>query len=280
MIGGRGEFGAFLQHDILPALGARSVQVAERDTPVEERQARLRQARHVVLATPLADYAERACEIVYACRDLAGRRTLWLIPSVQAGVWRAVTATMALVGNPGLAAVFVHPMYGPNGFRAHEPEARTFQNILTATHDGAHHPLSGEVARVRAAFWDAFHIATVAFDPEAHDRITAYSQGLSYCVGRVIFNDLSLDADVQVHTPDLHHAFHANRGLILDFVRLNAYMPQVLAAFGEAWRETPQASFADLLAAFAHADGVLNGGAVSPIPTKWYERLRVLAAGG
>jgi len=63
IVGGRGEFGQFLQRDILPSLGANSVLTIERDTPAEERPALLRQARHIVLATPLADYVERACQL-------------------------------------------------------------------------------------------------------------------------------------------------------------------------------------------------------------------------
>ncbi len=278
VVGGQGEFGTFLRQDLLPALGATVLPSVERDTPREALPDRLAAARHVVLATPLAGYAERACDLVYRLRDVPGRRTLWLIPSVQAGVWRAVTATLTLVGPPELGAVFVHPMYGPNGFRASEPEARTFQNILTAQHDGPAHPLADEVAAVAERFWRTFHIGTARFDPEAHDRITATSQGLSYAAAQVLFADPALDAAAQAAAPDVHHALHANHALIHDFLRLNAYMPLVLAAFGEAWRHTAQATFADLLAAFADADAALNAGAPSPIPTKWYERLRALAA--
>src|SRR6266446_9163179 len=95
IIGGRGYFGQFLQRDILPALGAEIVLTLERDTPYEQHAANLRQARHIILATPLAGYAERACDLVRQCVDLSEPTTLWLISSVQAGMWRAVTATLA-----------------------------------------------------------------------------------------------------------------------------------------------------------------------------------------
>ncbi|HEX9424892.1 MAG TPA: hypothetical protein VF899_16755, partial [Pyrinomonadaceae bacterium] len=118
IIGGQGEFGQFLQHDILPILGIGNVVTIERETPREEHARLLQQARHILLATPLAGYAELACDLVYRCGRLQQPTTLWLIPSVQAGVWRAVTATLEIVGNAFLSAVFAHPMYGPNGFRA------------------------------------------------------------------------------------------------------------------------------------------------------------------
>src|SRR6267142_5513553 len=152
VIGGRGEFGQFLQQDILPILGAVNILMIERETPRDEYLTQLQSTRHIVLATPLAGYAELACELVYRCRDRRAITTIWLIPSVQAGVWRAVTATLEIVGNPLLSAVFVHPMYGPNGFRATEPEARTFQNVLTATHEGSDHALAEEVAHVADEF--------------------------------------------------------------------------------------------------------------------------------
>jgi len=96
-VGGAGEFGQFLRQDILPSLGVIHVSVIERETPREEHQSFLETARHVVLATPLAGYAERACELIYQSRTLDQTTTLWLIPSVQAGVWRAVSATLELV---------------------------------------------------------------------------------------------------------------------------------------------------------------------------------------
>src|SRR5438128_7006987 len=92
IIGGRGEFGRFLQRDILPNLAVHTVLTIERDTPHDQLLPKLQQARHVVNATPLAGYAERACEIAHECRNLQRPMTLWMIPSVQAGVWRAVTA--------------------------------------------------------------------------------------------------------------------------------------------------------------------------------------------
>ncbi len=279
VIGGRGEFGQFLQQDILPVLGADSILTIERETPRDEYLLGLQRARHIVLATPLAGYAELACELVYRCRDFLTQTTLWLIPSVQAGVWRAVTATLEMVGNPLLSAVFVHPMYGPNGFRATEPEARTFQNVLTATHEGSEHPMSAEVTQICDAFWSKFNIATALdFDPEEHDRITAYSQGLSYCVARCMFEQPELDTLIKEHMPDLFHSFHANHDLILDFIRINAYMPQVIAAFTEAWRQTTESTYRDVLQAFAQADNSLNTGEDSPIPTKWYEKLREAAS--
>jgi prephenate dehydrogenase len=278
IIGGEGEFGQFLRHDILPALGVTEALVIERDTPATEAVSLVQSARHVVLATPLAGYAERACDLIYSNRGVAGPATFWFIPSVQAGVWRAVSATLEIVGNPDLSAIFLHPMYGPNGFRETEPEARTFQNVLTATYAGASHPLNSELDQLTTFFLDRFNIATTAsFNPDEHDRITAYSQGLSYCVGRLMFEHSELDTIMRANMPDLHHSFRANHDLILDFVRINSYMPQVLAAFSDSWRQTRQATFADIVTAFARADASLNRGAESPIPTKWYERLRAEA---
>ena len=86
IIGGRGEFGRFLQRDILPNLGVHTVLTIERDTPPDQRLPKLQQARHLIIATPLAGYAETAGEIVHECRNLQRPLTLWLIPSVQAGV--------------------------------------------------------------------------------------------------------------------------------------------------------------------------------------------------
>jgi hypothetical protein len=278
VIGGDGEFGQFLRQDILPALGVTGVLVVERDTPALKAAALLAIARHVVLATPLAGYAERACDLIYENRATNESATFWLIPSVQAGVWRAVSATLEIVANPHLSAVFLHPMYGPNGFRETEPEARTFQNVLTATYAGASHSLDSELNQVATFFLDRFNIGTtVSFTPDEHDRITAYSQGLSYCVGRLMFENRELDEIMRTNMPDLHHSFRANHDLILDFVRINSYMPQVIAAFSDSWRQTNESTFADIVIAFARADSALNHGAESPIPTKWYERLRVEA---
>jgi hypothetical protein len=101
-----------------------------------------------------------ACELVYRCRDVSESKTLWLIPSVQVAVWRAVNATLDMVNNPKLSAVFVHPMYGPNGFRETEIEARTFQNVLTGTHQGPENPLNEEISRITGNFHTTFHIGT------------------------------------------------------------------------------------------------------------------------
>ena len=278
IIGGAGEFGQFLRHDILPGLGVGHIGVIERDSPREQHTRLLEVARHIVLTTPLAGYAERACELIYQSRDLEEATTLWLVPSVQSGVWRAVSATLELVANDRLSAVFVHPMYGPNGFRETEAEARTFQNVLTAVHSGEHHDLTDEVKDISDRFLTRFNISTTtSFNPDEHDRVTAYSQGLSYCVGKLIFDRPDLDSILREALPDLHHSFTANHDLILDFLRINSYMPQVIAAFAEAWRQTNQSSFVDVVTAFASADASLNRGVESPISTKWYEKLRAAA---
>jgi prephenate dehydrogenase len=278
IVGGEGEFGRFLRQDILPSLGVTHVSAIERETPREEHESYLATARHIVLATPLAGYAERACEMIYQSRTLDSTTTFWLIASVQAGVWRAVSATLELVANPRLSAVFVHPMYGPNGFRETEPEARTFQNVLTATYAGTNHPLDDELEEIVDLFLTEFNIrTTTSFTPDEHDRVTAYSQGLSYCVARLMFERPELDQILREEMADLHRSFTSNRDLILDFVRINSYMPQVLAAFTDAWRQTNQSNYNDLLTAFARADTALNRGANSPISTKWYERLRASA---
>jgi prephenate dehydrogenase len=279
IVGGDGEFGRFLRHDILPALAPLDVGIVERETSREEHQDKLQNSRHVILATPLAGYAELACEQVYRCRDLQERTTLWLIPSVQAGVWRAVSATLELVANPRISAVFLHPMYGPNGFRETEPEARTFQNVLTATHIGTEHSLDNEVEQIVNAFQSKFNISTTAeFDPDQHDQVTAYSQGLSYCVAKLMFDRPEIERLVTERLPDLHHSFRANHDLIVDFLRINSYMPQVLAAFADAWRHTKQQGYDDVLRAFSRADAALNRGEESPISTKWYEKLRAAIA--
>jgi len=278
IIGGEGEFGRFLRRDILPSLGVIHVSVIERDTPREEHESLLKTARHIVLATPLAGYAERACELIYQSRTLNDTATYWFIPSVQAGVWRAISATLELVANPLLSAVFLHPMYGPNGFRETESEARTFQNVLTATYAGANHSLDDELTASINLFLTRFNIrTTVSFNPDEHDRITAYSQGLSYCVARLMFERPELDQILHEEMSDLHHSFSSNRDLILDFVRINSYMPQVIAAFADAWRQTNESNYNDVLNAFARADAALNRGADSPISTKWYEKLRASA---
>ena len=276
IVGGGGEFGQFLQRDILPHICAQTVSTIERETSSEEQKSLLKSARHVVLATPLAGYAQLACELVYRCRDFSKPKTIWLIPSVQAGVWRAVTATLDMVNNRKLSAVFVHPMYGPNGFRETEPEARTFQNVLTATHEGAHNVLKSEIGNISRTFHTVFNIATTTeFGAEEHDRITAYSQGLSYCVGKLMFQRADLAALVQKEMPDLYNSFRANEELIIDFLRINSYMPQVIAAFNDAWEQTSKTTLMDILSAFHTADDTLNRGAESPISTKWYEKLRI-----
>jgi len=279
IIGGDGEFGQFLQHDILPGLRITNVSVIERDTPGQQQKDLLTTNRHIVLATPLAGYAERACELIYQSRSLNHKKTIWLIPSVQAGVYRAVSATLELVGNPMLSAVFLHPMYGPNGFREREPEARTFQNVLTASHSGVEHSLDEEVSQIGSLFLNHFNITTTsAFNPDEHDRVTAYSQGLAYCVAGLMFERMDLAETLRINLPDLHNSFAANHDLILDFLRINSYMPQVIAAFADAWSQTNQSLYSDVLLAFARADAALNRGAESPISTKWYEKLRVASA--
>jgi len=278
IVGGRGEFGHFLLQSILPQLGIDTISATDRETPRAEQAGALAQARHVVLATPLAGYAELACDLVAQCRARETLLTLWFIPSVQAGVWRASTAALESIGNPLLSAVFVHPMYGPNGFRAAEPEASTFKNILTATYEGNHHPLSREVEEVSQALAKRFNITTTnAFDPDKHDRYTAYSQGLSYCIGQLMFERAEIDQVLCEELPELHHSFHANHDLILEFLRINSYVPEVVSAFADAWGETGQRSYEDILRSFAQADAILNGDGSSPIPTKWYEKLRAAA---
>jgi len=278
IVGGRGEFGQFLQQSILPRLGIGKVLATDRETPREEYAGCLQQARHIVLATPLAGYAELGCDLAHECRARETPATLWFIPSVQAGVWRAVTATLKSVANPLISAVFVHPMYGPNGFRATEPEASTFQNILTATYQGSSHPLSKEVQATANALRDRFNITTsTAFNPEEHDRFTAYSQGLSYCVGQLMFEQPEIDRLLHEQLPELHHSFHANHDLILEFLKINSYLPEVVSVFTDAWRETGQQTYEDILRSFARTDATLNGDRTSPIPTKWYEKLRAAA---
>ncbi|HYW70547.1 MAG TPA: hypothetical protein VE961_05910 [Pyrinomonadaceae bacterium] len=278
IVGGRGEFGQFLQQSILPGLGIENVLATDRETRPEEHAGRLQQARHIVVATPLAGYAELACDLVYQCRGRETPLTLWFIPSVQAGVWRAVTSTLERVGNPLLSTVFVHPMYGPNGFRATELEASTFRNILTATCEGDLHPLSKEVQWISNALRDRFNITTsTEFTPEEHDRFTAYSQGLSYCVGQLMFEQPQIDQLLHEQLPELHHSFHANHDLILEFLKINSSMAEVVAVFTDAWRQTGRRTNEDILRAFAKTDAILNGDRSSPIPTKWYEKLRTAA---
>jgi hypothetical protein len=278
IVGGRGEFGQFLQQSILPQLGIGNVLATDRETRPEAQAGAVQQAGHIVLATPLAGYAELACDLVHRCGAQQTPLTLWFIPSVQAGVWRAVTAALESVGNPLLSAVFVHPMYGPNGFRADEPEGSTFKNILTATHEGRLHPLSREIEYISRTLEHRFNITTTtAFDPDDHDRFTAYSQGLSYCIGQLMFEHSGIDRLVLDRMPELHYSFHANHDLILEFLRTNSYVPEAVTAFADAWRQTSEETYEDLLRSFAKADTILNGGRGSRIPTKWYQKLRATA---
>lgn len=279
IVGGRGEFAQFLQQSILPLLGIATIVAIDREATRAEQAGALQKARHVVLATPLAGYAELACDLVPQCRAQETRTTLWFIPSVQAGVWRAVTGVLERAGNPLLSAVFVHPMYGPNGFRSTEPEAGTFQNILTATYEGDRHPLAREVKLISDALRSRFNITTsTAFDPEDHDRFTAGSQGLSYCIAQLMFERPEIDRLVRERMPELHYSFHANHDLILEFLRINSYVPEVVSVFADAWRQTGRKTFEDLLSTFGQADQILNGDNGSPIPTKWYEKLRAASA--
>ena len=92
-----------------------------------------------------------------------------------------------------------------------------------------------------------------------------------------MFERPEFEQQVQKQMPDLRHSFRANHDLITDFLRINAYMPQVIAAFEDAQGRIGGTTYADVLQAFALADVMLNGGFPSPIPTKWYEKLRVAA---
>ena len=68
IVGAKGEFGQFLQHDILSGLGVSILEPIERDTSRESRGVILEKSRHVVIATPLAGYAEVACDLIYHLR--------------------------------------------------------------------------------------------------------------------------------------------------------------------------------------------------------------------
>ena len=74
--------------------------------------------------------------------------------------------------------------------------------------------------------------------------------------------------------PDLYNSFRANEELIIDFLRINAYRPQVIAAFNDAWEHTSKTTLTDILNAFQTVDHRLDRGADSRISTKWYEKLR------
>jgi hypothetical protein len=94
-------------------------------------------------------------------------------------------------------------------------------------------------------------------------------------VGKLIFQRADLAALVQKEMPDLYNSFRANQELIIDFLRINSYMPQVIAAFNDAWEQSSKTTLTDILNAFHTADSTLNRGAGSPISTKWYEKLRM-----
>jgi hypothetical protein len=94
-------------------------------------------------------------------------------------------------------------------------------------------------------------------------------------VGKLMFQRAELASLVETQMPDLHNSFRANQELIIDFLRINSYMPQVIAAFNDSWEQTTKRTFTDILRAFRTADHTLNRGADSPISTKWYEKLRV-----
>jgi hypothetical protein len=92
-----------------------------------------------------------------------------------------------------------------------------------------------------------------------------------------MFERLDLDRLLHERMPELHYSFHANHALILEFLRINSYIPEVFTVFADAWRQTSQGTFEDLLSTFGKADTILNGGNGSAIPTKWYEKLRAAA---
>jgi hypothetical protein len=51
--------------------------------------------------------------------------------------------------------------------------------------------------------------------------------------------------------PDLHNSFSANQNLIIDFLQINSYMPQVIAAFNDSWERTTKTSLLTFLRRFA-----------------------------
>jgi prephenate dehydrogenase len=280
VVGGGGEFGRFLRTRILPGLGVQQTSSIERDTPEGERLERLAAARHVVLSTPLAGYADAARRLVRDVRSAQTPKTLWMIPSVQEPVLEAVRVELRAVRNPAIGVVLVHPMYGPMGFSAVEREARTFRNLVTSVEADAGHPAAREVHAIARRFARRFGIRTTTrFDVTQHDRITAASQGLSYLVALSMFDDPALDAEIAARFPDLHRSFHADHALIEEFLRLNRHVADVEATFRAA-REDASGTGSDVvLRAFARVDDELNDRTVSPIPTKWYLRLREAAAG-
>jgi hypothetical protein len=277
VVGGDGEFGRFLRQRILPKLGVPDAVCVERSTPLDQRAALLSRARHVVLSTPLAGYCEAARSLVHECRSNTGPVTLWFIPSVQQQVWEAVVGTLSETANPFLSAVIAHPMYGPLGFAAAEPEGRMFQNILTGVQAGGAHPIGEEIDRTREKFRTLLGIETIdKFDPRDHDRITAASQGLSYCVAKAMFEDPKLDREIGDRLPELHRTFHADRALIHEFVRTNIYMPGIVRSFGERRRAAAGRGLTATLDAFQQLDRELNGEGLA-IPTRWYSLLRSCA---
>jgi prephenate dehydrogenase len=285
IVGGGGEFGRFLREQILPALGLPGTVSVERDTPAGTRAAALRRARHVVLATPLVGYpetaAELARELLAARTDGARRVTLWLLPSVHLPTLEAVLPVLSgEASGRELTAVLVHPMYGPHGFSRTEREARTFRNFVTAVLAPRGGRAGAEVRRLAAASERLLGIGTTrAIDPAAHDRITGASQGLSYCVAATMFDDPVAEREVAAALPELHRAFRADRGLILEFLRANPFACTLRAEF-EAERsrssESVPGALGPILSAFAAMDRRLNPTG-SPIPTRWYERLQQAA---
>ena len=65
-----------------------------------------------------------------------------------------------------------------------------------------------------------------------------------------MFQRTDLAALVQEQMPDLHNSFSANQNLIIDFLQINSYMPQVIAAFNDSWERTTKTTFTDILTTF------------------------------
>jgi prephenate dehydrogenase len=278
VVGGAGEFGRFLRYEVLPRLGATSIACIERSTPAAERISLLRRARHVLLATPLAGYPEGAVDLVRECHPAPAPVTLWLIPSVQLPTAEAVSRVHERLGDPCISVVLFHPMYGPASHASPERRARGPQNILTATMEGGAYPLEREIESVGGACERVLGITTTrAFDPREHDRITASSQGLSYCLAMSMFDEPELDAEVRQRLPELHRSFHTDRELIGEFMRANSFAPAVRSAFEASRDLTGSRGLEGALRAFREVDRELNGPG-SAIPTTWYERLRDVSA--
>jgi hypothetical protein len=66
-----------------------------------------------------------------------------------------------------------------------------------------------------------------------------------------MFQRTDLAALVQEQMPDLHNSFSANQNLIIDFLQINSYMPQVIAAFNDSWERTTKTSLLTFLRRFA-----------------------------